>query len=342
MIESDGIAHLTGRKDYLMEIINLQLFAGDGAGAGASAGAGDGAANAGTTGEQGAEAAAPQEYISRSGRRYAMPTTGGAQTTAGADDAPGSTSNNQSKDGDQPEDESFEDLIKGRYKQDFEKKIQSILQPRLKTANENKATLDKINQIVPLLNQKFGLEDGATIDDLVKKVNDDDSLYEDEALKMGVSTDVVRDMHRLQRERDEAVQAQQQSVEEARIQAHFEHLSRQAEAFRQIVPGFDLMAEINASPEFARLTSPEVNIPVETAYRAVHAREIESGAMAYGAQRAAQQVAASVKANGQRPAENGMGAQNGAVVGVDPSKLTLKDIEQIKARIRKGEQISFG
>lgn len=306
---------------------NLQLFAGDGDGAGASAGAGaDAGANPGVT----EEAAAPQEYTTRSGRKVTIPTQGQAPMAAGQDDAAADTQ------------ESFDDLIKGKYKADFEKKIQSILQPRLKTANENKATLDKLNGVMPLLNQKFGLDDKSTLEDLINKVQDDDSLYEDEALKMGVSTSVVRDMHKLQRERDAALQAQQQSIEDARMQQHFESLSRQAEALKQVFPNFDLMTELQSSPEFMRLTSPEVNIPLETAYRAIHAREIESGAMAYGAQRAAQQVAASVKANGQRPVENGMGGQAGTVVGMDPSKMTKKDIENIKARIRRGEQISFG
>ena len=219
--------------------------------------------------------------------------------------------------------------------------MQGILRGRLKGIQDTKAQMDKVNSILPNLFQKYGLGEGATIDDLQKKVLDDESQYEDEAAQMGVSTAVVRDMHRLERERDAANQAKQQSIEDMRLRSHFEHLSRQAEQLRQVFPNFDLMAEINASPEFARLTSPDVNIPLETAYRAVHAREIESGAMAYGAQRAAQQVAASVKANQARPAENGMGGQPNIVTKTDPSKLTKKDFDEIKRRLERGESVSF-
>ena len=323
-----------------MDHWNLQLFAGEGDG-GASA-ASSGTADAGTTGAQGAEDAAPQ-YTPRSGRRaektnplanvqYGVPQKG--QTTAnatGQDDA--------AKEG---SGETFDQLIKGRYKQDFDQRVKTILDGRFKNQRETQAQMDKINEFLPALKQKYGLSNDATVDDLKAKVLDDDSLYEDEALKMGVSTDVVRDMHRLQTQAAEAERARQETVEEMRVREHLANLAQQAEALRQVFPNFDLMAEINNSPEFARLTSPEVNIPVEVAYRAIHAREIEAAAMQYGAQRATSQVTASVKANGQRPVENGMGGQAGVVSKIDPSSLTKKDIEEIKRRISRGERISFG
>lgn len=329
---------------------NLQLFAdgGDGgAGGSAGAGTGDGGAGEGSTGDTGAQDAAAQYAANRSGRKqkpnplanvqYGVSQAAeGDATAAGQDDAAQGTDQSQATT--KP---SFEDLIKGEYKADFEKQVKTILSGRLRGAQETRQQMDKVNQILPQLMQKYGLGEGATLDDLQKKVLDDDSLYEDEAAQMGVSTAVVRDMHRLERERDAAQQAQQQSIEDMRLWSHFEHLSRQAEQLRQVFPNFDLMAELNASPEFARLTSPDVNIPLETAYRAVHAREIESGAMAYGAQRAAKQVAASVKANQARPMENGMGGQANIVTKTDPSKLKKADIDEIARRLERGENITF-
>lgn len=331
-----------------MEYFNLQLFAaGDGAGAGASAGA----AAAGTgadanSGAQGAEAAAPQ-YVSRSGRsRVPFPTTtqetaqiGGSQQE---DQTGAATGQDDAAAGQDQTEESFESLIKGKYKADFDQRVQKILNGRFKQANETQAQMDKISKILPALYQKYGLGEGATLDDLANKVTDDDSLYEDEAMRMGVSTEVVRDMHKLQNQLAEAQQAQQQTVEEMRVREHLANLAQQAEQLKAVFPGFDLMTELNNSPEFARMTSPEVGIPVETAYRAVHAREIEAAAMQYGAQRAATQVAASVKANGQRPAENGMGGQAGVASRVDPSSFGRKEIEEIKRRLARGENISFG
>jgi len=324
---------------------NLQLFAGDGDGAGASAGSAAGAADSGTTGatgDAGAEAAAPQ-YIPRSGRRrteqanpladvqYGIQPQAQPAQAKGQDDA-------ASEDGK----ESFDDLIKGRYKADFENRVQKILDGRFKKANETQAQMDKVNSFLPQLMQKYGLGEGATLDDLARKVTDDESLYEDEALQMGVSTSVARDMHRLQSQLEAERKAREQSVEEMRIREHLASLAQQAEQLKAVFPGFDLMTELNNSPEFARMTSPEVGISVEAAYRAIHAKEIESAAMQYGAQRAASQVTAAVRANGARPAENGMGGQAGVVSKVDPSTLNKRDIEEIKRRIARGETISFG
>ena len=326
-----------------MEHFDLQLFAGDGGGAaGASAGATSAGADAGSaTGDTGAADAA-QQYTTRSGRKVTIPQVSAQMGDTQQVQEPDATSGQDDAAGQDQTEESFDELIKGKYKADFDQRVQKILNGRFKQANETQAKLDKINSFMPALMQKYGLGEGATLDDLANKITDDASLYEEEALKMGVSTDVVRDMHRLQTQLAQAQQAQQQTIEEMRTREHLAKLAQQAEQLKQVFPNFDLLTELNESPEFARMTSPEVGISVESAYRAIHAKEIEAAAMQYGAQRAANQVAASVKANGMRPAENGMGNQAGIASQVDPSTFTLKDIEQIKERLRRGETISFG
>lgn len=323
-----------------MEYFDLQLFAGEGDGAGSS-GTADAANTTGAAGDTGAEAAAPQ-YIPRSGRRRTEQANPLADVQYGIQPQQKAQAKGQDDAAGDGQGESFDDLIKGRYKADFDSRVQKILDGRFKKANETQAQMDKVNSFLPQLMQKYGLEEGATLDDLAKKITDDDSLYEDEALKMGVSTEVARDMHRLQSQLEAEQRARQQTVEEMRVREHLANLAQQAEQLRQIFPNFDLMTELNNSPEFARMTSPEVGISVEAAYRAIHAREIESAAMQYGAQRAASQVTAAVRANGRRPTENGMGGQAGVVSKVDPSTLNKRDIEEIKRRISRGETISFG
>ena len=325
----------------MQEMLYLQLFAdGSGDGGAAAAGTGDG----GNTGAQVAEAAAPQ-YTLRAGKKAQKPDPM-ANVRYGIQpqdktNAPDTTTQAAAATED-ASDPTYEQLIKGKYKADHDAYVQNLLNGRFKKANELQAQMDKVNSFLPALMQKYGLGEGATLDDLANKVTDDDALYEEEADKLGTTVDVVRNMRKLQARNEMLTQQQQRTAEEMRMQQHFAHLSRQAEALKQIFPGFDLMTEINKSPEFARLTSPEVNIPLETAYRAVHAKEIESGAMQYGAQRAAQQVAAAVKANQARPVENGMGGQPGIVTKTDPSTLKLKDIAEIKRQVAKGVKVSFG
>jgi hypothetical protein len=71
----------------------------------------------------------------------------------------------------------FEELIKGEYKDDFGKHVSSIVQDRLKNSKQAEETLGKLTPALEALFKKNGIADG-DIDGLVKKITDDDSLYE--------------------------------------------------------------------------------------------------------------------------------------------------------------------
>jgi len=171
-------------------------------------------------------------------------------------------------------------------------------------------------------------------------VTDDDSLYEDEALQRGIPVDVLKQMKALEREHEEAEAARQQTLEEQQFRAHLQKLAQQGEVVKQTFPGFDLRAELQNN-EFARLTSPQVGVDVMTAYQLVHQREIMPQAMAVGAQRTAQQISNSIQAGQRRPTENGVRKSAALDVRDDPSKLSRRDREEIKRRVRMGERIRF-
>lgn len=319
-------------KDWL----NLQLFAeGGGSGDGGAAAGGDGAAAEGSgTGVTG-ENAAPQqqrEYVSRSGRRYVIPDQD--QSAQPQQEQP---PQNQAKESQ----ETFEDLIKGRFKKDYDERVQSTINARFKKANETQARMDKLDSIMPQLLAKYGLAEDASIDDFAKKVSDDDSIYEEEALEKGMTVQQVRDVHRLTAENERMKRMEQERTENAALEAHFSNLSQQAEQLRQTVPDFDLMSEVQNNPTFARLTAPGVGISVQDAYFATHRERTISDAMAYGANRAATQVAQAVRSNSNRPTEAGVGNQVGFQSQVDPSKLSRDEYNKIRERVRRGEKISF-
>ena len=53
---------------------------------------------------------------------------------------------------------SFDELIKGAYKQDFDARVQAILDRRFKTAN---AELAAVRPVMALLRQRYNIPDGA-------------------------------------------------------------------------------------------------------------------------------------------------------------------------------------
>ena len=67
--------------------------------------------------------------------------------------------------------------------------------------------------------------------------------------------------------------------------------------------------------------------------------ELLRRAVAYGAQRAGQDLSRSL--SGGRIAENGGGGHAAAVTSVDPSRLTAKEREEIRRRVARGEKVSF-
>lgn len=217
---------------------------------------------------------------------------------------------------------SFRQLIAGTYRQDYEKavgqRIQAAIQQRFKNQQDYKKQLDAVQPILQALGGKYGLE----------------------------AADVAGISQRLLHENDEAPAPEQaeNSGQEAPnrdfLQEHVRSVNAQAEALRQELPGFDLMAEM-ANPTFVRMTSPGVGMSVKDAFYAVHGQEIQRDSMEYAARQAGERIAASVMAGASRPRENGMDPAGTADMGVNVRDMDRKTREEYRRRIRNGEKINF-
>lgn len=114
---------------------------------------------------------------------------------------------------------------------------------------------------------------------------------------------------------------------------------RQAEAAKVNFPELDLEKELR-DPAFGRMVAG--GVPVEQAYQAVHLREILTQGMRYAARQARQQTVNSIASGRNRPRENGMGGKTAAPqFTTDPRSLTREQREDIIARARRGEKITF-
>ena len=92
-----------------------------------------------------------------------------------------------------------------------------------------------------------------------------------------------------------------------------------------------------------RLTSPEGGLSVEDAFFAVHHRELAPQMMAYGMERAKQQLGQTIQAQRKRPAEGAMRAQGqpAGEMHIDPRQLTKQERAEIKRQVRMGRRVSF-
>ena len=54
--------------------------------------------------------------------------------------------------------ESFDELIRGKYKQDFDARVQAIVQDRLKNSKKSDETLSKLQPVLPMLGSQYGID----------------------------------------------------------------------------------------------------------------------------------------------------------------------------------------
>lgn len=302
--------------------------AGAGAAGGASAASGEGQGNAETNAAvQDPRLAAAREREAR--RNPLKNVVYGRQAKAAVPE----TQEPQQEPG-QTDDEAWEQLKKGRFASQYGRDVQAAIQDRFKNQQDNAQLLKDLEPMHQALFQKYGVED---LDSLKNKVLDDDSLYEDLAIEMGTTVAVAKQYAQMQKQL-EAVEAQrQESMQQQQIRQHLTNLAMQGEEMKKTFPDFDIQREL-ANPLFRRLTAPEVGISVRDAYYTVHRQELEPRAMAYGIQKAQEQMSQKIQSQARRPMEGAMKQAAAVDVRTDPRSLTKADREEIKRRAERARK----
>ena len=333
----------------------LQLFAGEGAGASGGEGGGDGAA----TGVDGVaaehqrllELGVPEEKLRKRAKRANAQLPEGAVRTA-PKQAQAQPAQEQAAPAENPTEEktepaptrmSWDEIMKDP---EYNKQMQATVQQRLKTAKAAEENLAKLAPALELLAQKHGLDaKNMDYEALAKAINDDDALYEDKALEMGVSLETAKRID--QQERDQARQKRQEAetLEEQRMRTHIAKIEQQAEAMKKVFPNFNLQEEMK-NPYFVRMTHPNIGMSVEDAYHAIHHKEIMSAGMQVTAQQTAQKISNAIQSGARRPDENGTSGQSASVTAFDYSKASREQREALKREIyaarARGEKLYPG
>ena len=304
---------------------------GAGAGAGGDGGAG---ADAGATGQ---EAAAPVNPNRRQKRtnplanvQYGIQPQAQQQDSAQANAAP--------KEEAQPDLDAEWATVKERFKEQFGRDTSAIVKDRLKNSKQAEDKLSKLAPILKSMGEKYG-KDADDIDGIMAAYNDDDSLYEEEAMERGLPVNVVKQLRQLEADKAANDARAQQDAQQQMFQQHIQKLVMDFEGVKQTFPNADLRTELQ-NPEFARLTSPEVGVDVGTAYWVIHRAEIEPQAMQVAAQKAQQKLSQAMQSGRNRPVENGSRATSPALdIRDDPSKWSKADREEVKRRARMGQKV---
>lgn len=235
--------------------------------------------------------------------------------------------------------ERWEEVKKGEFAELYGQDVQNAIRDRFKNQTDVSAQMNALEPMLQVLRERAGVESN---EELIHHVMDDDSLYEEAASEAGMTVAAYRQFMEMKAERDSAMQKEQENIQQTMLREHYGKLTQQAEVLKQSYPGFDLQQELQ-NKDFLKLTSPEVGLSVEDAYFAVHHRELAPQMMAYGMERAKQQMGQTLQAQRNRPAEGAMRQQGqpAAALKIDPRNLTRREKEEIKRQVRLGKRVSF-
>ena len=207
-------------------------------------------------------------------------------------------------------DDEFNQLINGKFKEQFMKKTQAIIDKRFKQTKELEEYKERVSPLVESLLKKYGVESGNenTLIDFIEKPIE---------------------------QTERVTKAQRVSTLRGRISDWI----KQSDEVKNTYPDFDLRNELRGSKLFSQLLLG--GAPLKAAYETVHKDEILSGAMAYTADRVREQVVKGIEAKGRRPLENGVSSESAVVTSVDVNSLTSQDILKILKQVENGASISF-
>lgn len=202
--------------------------------------------------------------------------------------------------------------------------VEGIVTKRLKTT---KARLSAYEDLGRKLAGRYGVDvnDLQAISDAVES---DRAWLREQADENGVTEDIQLQLNELQSRRA--------ADDFATLKAKMGESVRETES---IYPDFDLTTEMH-NPKFMQFIGS--GLSVRDAYEIIHKDEIIGGAMQYTAQQVREQTVNDIRARGMRPSENGTSSQAAASAHIDVNKLTPAQMDDLEARARRGERITFG
>lgn len=315
--------------------LNLRLF--DGAAAGAGVGAAAGAEGAPTDAGQ----ADPQAVPAKREKNPLAHVHYGKQP-AQEDGTQARGANSVTTDTAVERGETFEQLIKGEYKDLFHQRVQQIIDERFKATKGLESRMTAMEPMLEALASKYGVDTQDT-EKLMKAIEDDDSYFEDEAERRGLTVEQLKEFKRMERENAEFRKTHEEMERRQNSDRIFGRWTAEAESCAQKYPNFSLQAECQ-SPETGErfLSMLRSGVDVQTAYEVVHKDELLGGAIQYAVQSTQRRTMDSIRARGMRPDENGASGNGAArLVKTDPSKWTRKDREEISRRVHGGERIEL-
>ena len=233
------------------------------------------------------------------------------------------------------QEETFDSLIRGRYKQDFDSAVQKVVKQRVRGLNQYKGQVEAMAPIIDQLGALYGIDtsDPRKTDfaALAQRFSADERLYSAEAMEKGTTADALKKEYAGRAENT----AMRRQLQEYQMREAFAGI--QADFAREVTAryGADFETEMQ-NPDFARLMG--AGVPPKTAYEVIHQQEIAQAQAQLVANQARENVMRTIQAQGARPHEIGSGAAGGENVPMK-THWSRAEVEDMRRRAARGERV---
>lgn len=237
---------------------------------------------------------------------------------------------------------SFNELIHGKYAEQYKAAVERNLSQRFKEREADRALANENAQLRAMLAERYDL-DGSDYKSIVSALEDDESPAEREAYEEGKTKAEIRAERILKREEKRKQEEQARQEMENQRRAEVQKWSQEGMELRNLYKDFDLVAELRndeTGERFLRYLRGG-GMSVKEAYEAVHHDEILKNLMTATAGEVSRKTVEDIRARGMRPAEAGNGKQRKVIYKDDPSEFTAQDIANVMAKVRAGQKIRF-
>lgn len=291
--------------------LHLHLFDGEG-----------GAASTGAQASEGGQEETGRVEYGREAKSQPNVQVGAGQKDDGQADTP-------------DPDKEFDELIKGKYKDQYAQRVQGAIQNRFRNAEDLEGQVNQWKGATALLFQRYGLEDG-DVEGLKYAIDHDEEMFSAEAEAEGLTVQKYMEMQRQQAEAAQARSMLAAMQQEKEKQDMIKQWESEADELRELFPGFDLRAESENEEFKDRLQS---GYSVRDAFLTAHMGEILDGSFNSARQEAQTQMVRDINKRQARPAENASRKAPAISRKSDPSTWTDEDFDEVERRVYAGEKI---
>lgn len=211
---------------------------------------------------------------------------------------------------------SFDDLIKGEYKAEFTKKVNSIIAKRFKSEKGEREKIEALSDAFSPAMERYKAE---SLYGLAEILSREEPLKEkgDEGTRKAKREEMMKALN-----------------EKAATDKIYDSFIEESEKIKKIYGGFDFQKELS-NPTFS--SGLRLGMDMMTLYRVLHFDEIKDSITA----EALKKAEAEKRLNSLRPREVGSSSPSSFRTKTDVNSLTDSQMEEIEKRIIRGEHISF-